>query len=941
MLKYKPAVTSNQHPLHFSGLSPQDFERLCLWLVEAEGFTHCEHVGGPGDNGCDILARSKLNRRVAFQCKRVEYLSAQSAIGDINKILNLPKERQPEAIFFIVSHSVSDNIRDQIRKAWGDESTCSFWAGSELDAKVKKHEKILKEFFDLSCGRNAELPFLLPVRDWPYFRGRDEELAYLKTILLNENPVEMSRILIVSGCGGVGKSALASRFATSQREHFRDGVISVLLDRNDADSIARQIARSAGCPLDLHDDRPARVVMQELFAYRQALLILDNANDIPVVRELLPSAGLSSVLITSRDRGLASSLGLPEEATIHLQALPRKEAVSLLAGIIGIARLQSDKDSIVDSLLRLTGCLPLALLVVGAALREQPNLSLKNYFDSLEDEHSRLARLTVYGVDYLNVRACLSVSLKALDEATINYFACASSCAIAGFSPKVAQAASGYDEEESRMCLGLIRRFSLIEERPGLEERYEFHPLIGLFAHEVAEDWGLLADAQERHGRFMISIVHEVEELDNSNSVISKLAQDIDDFLLAAEWLKKRGEFDIPLAICLGRLLDFLGRSKEAASLAEKHTGLATRIGDLTSAFQFQVQRAKQLMEQGHSIEAEKILVALENKSNDPLLEAIRLTSLGTTLSRRGRTDEAINAFHESIKIDREMDNQGGVGKTLNSLGVALLKKGKVNYAIKILSESLEIGRRMEKKWHVATVLNSLGGALLENGDTEKAIDAFKESISICSENPRFILKVQTSLGEALLDLRRTDEATEVFEKNLAIAHKMNNQSFIGIALHCLGRALQTNGQVGKALEMFKESLLIGGETEHLQHKGKVLNSLGVTFLNGGRVDDAISAFNESLEIGRKFKDWQHVAIVLTGLGRAQLQADCIEKGINTLLESLALHVSSHNKKGINIAVRHISEGIRQLSDAELIDTLSEQALAVAPDHQKLIQLRR
>jgi len=44
----KPSVTKTNHILPFSELSPTQFERLCLWLVEHEGFAKAEHLGEAG-----------------------------------------------------------------------------------------------------------------------------------------------------------------------------------------------------------------------------------------------------------------------------------------------------------------------------------------------------------------------------------------------------------------------------------------------------------------------------------------------------------------------------------------------------------------------------------------------------------------------------------------------------------------------------------------------------------------------------------------------------------------------------------------------------------------------------------------------------------------------------------------------------------------------------
>jgi hypothetical protein len=40
-------VTRTTHTLPFDKLSPRDFERLCLWLVEREGDERAEHILNP------------------------------------------------------------------------------------------------------------------------------------------------------------------------------------------------------------------------------------------------------------------------------------------------------------------------------------------------------------------------------------------------------------------------------------------------------------------------------------------------------------------------------------------------------------------------------------------------------------------------------------------------------------------------------------------------------------------------------------------------------------------------------------------------------------------------------------------------------------------------------------------------------------------------------
>ena len=68
----QPSITGTTHTLPFDKLSPLEFERMCLWLVEREGYERAEHLGAAGsDQGLDIVAW-RGDERWGFQCKRVQ-----------------------------------------------------------------------------------------------------------------------------------------------------------------------------------------------------------------------------------------------------------------------------------------------------------------------------------------------------------------------------------------------------------------------------------------------------------------------------------------------------------------------------------------------------------------------------------------------------------------------------------------------------------------------------------------------------------------------------------------------------------------------------------------------------------------------------------------------------------------------------------------------------
>ena len=150
----QPPITSTTHTLPFDKLSPRDFERLCLWLVEREGYERAEHLGAAGsEQGRDIIAWRE-GTLWAFQCKRVQRFGPRDALAEVEKVLALPQSERPAGLVFLVTCDVSAKTRQQVRERCAGEMECHFWAGTELDEKVKRHTDIVEEFFQ-ATGRSV------------------------------------------------------------------------------------------------------------------------------------------------------------------------------------------------------------------------------------------------------------------------------------------------------------------------------------------------------------------------------------------------------------------------------------------------------------------------------------------------------------------------------------------------------------------------------------------------------------------------------------------------------------------------------------------------------------------------------------------------------------------------------------------------------------------
>jgi predicted ATPase len=151
------------------------------------------------------------------------------------------------------------------------------------------------------------------------FVGRRGELAEVRRLLAG------SRLVTLTGVGGVGKTRLALRAAAGLRRAFRDGVWLVRLDQlRDEALVAQAVAGTLGLQ-DRAGYSPAGS-LAEYLAGRQLLLVLDNCEHLvdataKLADQLLRAAVGLRVLATSRE-----ALNIDGEMVLPVPTLPVPEA---------------------------------------------------------------------------------------------------------------------------------------------------------------------------------------------------------------------------------------------------------------------------------------------------------------------------------------------------------------------------------------------------------------------------------------------------------------------------------------------------------------------------------------------------------------------------------------------------------------------------------------
>ncbi|MET7621149.1 regulator [Streptomyces sp. NPDC005408] len=232
-----------------------------------------------------------------------------------------------------------------------------------------------------SCSSPGDHP---PVRgnlpaELNRFVGRDEELAGLRRLLGD------SRLVTVTGAGGVGKTRFAAHGATALQNRYVDGVrLAELSTLRDPELVPHTLVEALG--ITDQTSRPSRDVLSDHLAGRQLLLVLDGFEQLvddcaELVRDLLRQAPRLTVLAVSR-----RPLRLDGETVFPLAPLSDSDAVRLFSDRAASAlpdfRLtDTNRAQVLEVCRRLDG-IPLALELAAGRL---PALGLDQLLHRLGD----------------------------------------------------------------------------------------------------------------------------------------------------------------------------------------------------------------------------------------------------------------------------------------------------------------------------------------------------------------------------------------------------------------------------------------------------------------------------------------------------------------------------------------------------------------------------
>ncbi|MFY1584719.1 ATP-binding protein [Micromonospora sp. WMMD734] len=311
-----------------------------------------------------------------------------------------------------------------------------------------------------------------------YFSGRARELRALGDLARRPpGDRQQATVVVVTGPAGVGKTSLVLRATADLATEFPDGRFFVDLRGMDdvpttPGEALHRLLRALGVPeqrIPAGCDERATAYRSAL-CERRALVVWDNAADEAQARPLLPGAGRSLVLFTSRRR----LSGLDPAQWLSLEPLPAEDSTAMLRAIAGPVAVDPAELS---ELARHCGHMPLALRVTGQRLSAEPGLSVAELNRRFTGEQ---ARLRVIDADTAGIHTALSLSYRRLGDDLRRTFRRLSLMPGPDFGPDPVAVVTDVPDADAEQRLEALVESGLVAAVPA--DRYGLHDLVRAFA---------------------------------------------------------------------------------------------------------------------------------------------------------------------------------------------------------------------------------------------------------------------------------------------------------------------------------------------------------------------------------------------------------------------------------------------------------------------------
>lgn len=702
-----------------------------------------------------------------------------------------------------------------------------------------------------TAGRPAPAPVTAP-RQLPRpasLVGRDEPTAEVVR-LLRGTPGMDAPVVVISGPGGVGKTALAVRAAHEAARAYPGGQLYAELQGSspvpaDTSEILARFLRALGASHVPETKSELQASFRTTLADRRVLIVLDDAADGVHVSDLVPGNANCAVLVTARRR-------LPDLTDAHhvapLVPLRASDATRLFQHVVASAGITLEPEpNAVDRVVALCGGLPLALRIAGA-------IRVHDHPRPTDELARRLASLGPSALEYgnLSVARTIGTGLERLDPGARRLFLALGLLRLPRFGTWTAAALlSGGADGAAALSL-LAARFMIEPAESG--PRYRFHDLTWEYVRRRAqsEDFADRADIPAKAYRALLTLTRRAHSrlYGGDYEVVHSGVPDWD---APAEVLA-----EVDLAP-----LDWFEKERLNIRAAVEHCaelGLTEICWDLAvSAHEFYTVRGYY---DDWQATHQAALLACQARG-DLRGEGIVLVCLNQpALASSRRTDPAscLTALRRATSLLDDCGDRHGLAIAQRTLANALRRQGHASHSLFLFSKALEhyaASGDIVGQWQTQRYI---GQSHLDQDNHFSARRALHAAETIAAElgDSRVLAQTRYWTGQACLAAGDIDGARAAFD---AVGDACGESAGLGYVytLHGLGDLALRTGALSTAERNLTAAAALAAHQGDAVIEGRVALSVAALRLAQGRPAERTAAL-------------EHAAAVFGGCGAVYLE---------------------------------------------------------------------
>jgi len=674
------------------------------------------------------------------------------------------------------------------------------------------------------------------------FVGREAEMTKIRELLRG------TRLLTLTGAGGVGKTRLAVQAAAETLYEYPDGVWLVeLAALSDGDLVLQSVASALGVR-----EEAGRTLADALVAHlrgKQALLVLDNCEHLvaataEIAEGLLRQCPALRILGTSREALRAEGetvWRVPSLSVPHRVAgvEPQPEQLTQYAAV----RLFVDRATKVSPAFKMTNANAPAVAEICSRLDGVP-LAIElaaaragalspHQIEKRLDERFRLltgGRRTALPRQQ-TLQATVDWSYDLLSEPEKTLFTRLSVFA-GGFALEAAEtvcADDGIETGEIPELLGELASKSLVI--PGHDRYWMLQTLRSYGAQRLGESREA-EGTRRRHAEYYADRAVEVHPQlfgPESEAWLAWCEVEYANFRAALAWtLEHDVGLGLRLAGAFARVWDMAPHWTEGRQWLGKLLGSEESAEPSLRANAF-VWASALASEEGDYVAARGLLeqaIGLHRRLGDRLSEARDLSALANVTAYQGDYGAARAAQEQSLAVFEDTGTKGDIARSLHGLGLVVEAQGDVESARAYYRKSLALYRQEGDRRSAARALNNLGNLAGDQGDY--------------------------------------DDALALHEEGLALARETGDTAGVGHLLSSMGYVAWRHGDHAKALDLCGEALAIAREQGA---RRAVVQSL----LGTARAATHLAKHEQG---GEQYREALALSVEM---GSKQLIADCLE----------------------------------------------------------------